>query len=354
VNCFAPPSQDSPASSSRLLNSTLNREVSEHAHVEAFLKIFHKDDRVLIVISADPDAIASAVAVKRLLWRRVSQVTVATISDMKRPDNLQLVKALSLKIESFSAVSPAVFTRYVMVDSQPGHSPLTEALAFQVIIDHHPLTVLSDNPEKRPVYIDIRPEIGATASLLAGYLKAAQIKPNFRLATALFYAIKTDTHNFVRQVQSLDMRAFRWLYSYINLDLLANIEKAPVARSSFKKLLAGLNGAVFYKNRVYTFLGRTDHADTLVLTADFLMKVSGVSQSLAAGICGRKLVIIFRAEGIRQDVGKLAQEAFGKFGSAGGHKNMARAEIYLENLDNKIRNNPVAIGRFVLRRLAGE
>jgi nanoRNase/pAp phosphatase (c-di-AMP/oligoRNAs hydrolase) len=273
---------------------------------------------------------------------------------MKRPDNLQLVKALSLKIESFSAVSPAVFTRYVMVDSQPGHSPLTEALAFQVIIDHHPLTVLSDNPEKRPVYIDIRPEIGATASLLAGYLKAAQIKPNFRLATALFYAIKTDTHNFVRQVQSLDMRAFRWLYSYINLDLLANIEKAPVARSSFKKLLAGLNGAVFYKNRVYTFLGRTDHADTLVLTADFLMKVSGVSQSLAAGICGRKLVIIFRAEGIRQDVGKLAQEAFGKFGSAGGHKNMARAEIYLENLDNKIRNNPVAIGRFVLRRLAGE
>lgn len=343
---------NSSSASSRPLQSTLSLQATGQARLDAFMRNFHSDDKVLVIISADPDAIASAVAVKRLLWRKVSQVTIASINQVKRPDNLQLIDVLKLKMEALKSLKPEAFSRLVMVDSQPGHSPQTETLPFVVVIDHHPCSTLVAG-QTYPAYVDIRSDLGATATMMAGYLKTAKIKPNHRLATALFYAIKTDTRNFIRQGQLEDMNAFRWLYPFINPQLLSDIEKAPIARSSFNNIVSGLDGAVFTKNSVHTFLCRTDHPDTLVIVADFLMQVKGVNRSVAAGIFGQKLVIIMRGSGPRQNVGQLAEKAFGEFGSAGGHKSMARAEIPLENLDSKIRDNVKALGRFIVKRLSG-
>lgn len=340
-------------SSARQLQSSLSSQATGQARLEAFFKNFYSDDKVLVIISADPDAIASAVAVKRLLWRKVSQVTVAYINQVKRPDNLQLIEVLKLKLEALKSLKLENFSRLVMVDSQPGHSPLTENLPFTVVIDHHPCSTLAAG-QNYPAYVDIRPDFGATATMMVGYLKSAKIKPNHRLATALFYAIKTDTRDFVRQGQLEDMKAFRWLYPFINPQLLSDIEKAPIARSSFNSLVSGLAGAVFTKNNAHSILSRTDHPDTLVLLADFLMKVKGVNRSVAAGIFGQKLVIIMRASGPRQNMGQLAEKAFGEFGSAGGHKSMARAELPLENLDPKIKDNVKILERFIVKRLSGD
>lgn len=335
----------------KILTSTLSAQASSQLRLEAFRRIFQGDDRVLIIISADPDAVASAVAVKRLLWRKVAQVTVASVNQVKRPDNLQLLVYLRLKMVPLSSVDVCNYTRLVMVDSQPYHSPQTRPLRFDAIIDHHPPSMICQDPP--PAFVDIRPDLGATATMMSGYLKAARIIPNRQLATALFYAIKTDTQNFVRQGQLEDMRFFRWLYPHIQPDLLSSIERAPIAKSSFKAVVAGLSGVVFDKNMARTFLCQADHADTLVIVADLLMKIDGVNRSLAAGICDRKLVIIMRSVGIRQDVGKLVKAAFDEFGSAGGHRSMARAEIPLDRLDPKIKDSLPAINRFILRRLAG-
>ncbi|MDR1921403.1 MAG: phosphoesterase, partial [Candidatus Adiutrix sp.] len=102
----------------------------------------------------------------------------------------------------------------------------------------------------------------------------------------------------------------------------------------------------------YVFLEKTDHADTLVLLADFLMQISGVNRALAAGVYGGKLVAVFRAGGLRLNVGRIAALAFSEYGSAGGHKNMARAEVPLENLEARTRGSAAALSRFVQRRLA--
>jgi hypothetical protein len=45
-----------------------------------------------------------------------------------------------------------------------------------------------------------------------------------------------------------------------------------------------------------------------------------------------KLIVILRNDGYRKDAGKLAERAFGAFGSAGGRRRAARAEIALESL----------------------
>jgi nanoRNase/pAp phosphatase (c-di-AMP/oligoRNAs hydrolase) len=62
------------------------------------------------------------------------------------------------------------------------------------------------------------------------------------------------------------------------------------------------------------------------------MKISSVNWSIVSGLYGKKLIIVFRNDGLRKDAGKLARQNFGQIGSAGGHKSMARAEIPVEAL----------------------
>ena len=343
---------DYPLSAHKIRSSklvpTLGDKATLNRRLCSLLAAFESDDHVLIIISADPDALASACALKRILWRKVATITVASTNLVKRPDNLTLIKSLKLPLPLLSTVNLSSFNKLVMVDSQPGHNPQTSNLHFDVVIDHHPFGHLFQDPP--PSHVDVRPDWGATASVMAGYLKAAKIKPNPALATALFYAIKTDTQNFVRQGQDEDMKAFRWLYTFINPTLLDNIERTPINRSSFKIILKGLNQAVLKGNYAYTFIEKSDHADTLVILADFLMQINTINRTAVAGLCGDKLIIIFRSAGSRYNAGKWATKAFGHYGSAGGHKSMARAELPLKNLEAKLKNNG-AINRFIIRQL---
>jgi nanoRNase/pAp phosphatase (c-di-AMP/oligoRNAs hydrolase) len=138
----------------------------------------------------------------------------------------------------------------------------------------------------------------------------------------------------------------------IHLPLLSQIEQAPVGRKSFKFLMEGLQHTVFHKNYAAIFFERLDHADTLVIAADFIMKIEGVSRAVACGVFEGKLVVILRSLGIRSsNLGLVAHEAFGAFGSAGGHKNMARAEIEMTRVDPKGVMKPPQIFNFVRRRL---
>ena len=66
--------------------------MSNQEKLNRFLSLFSSSSKVLVVINADPDAIASAMAIKRLLWRRVSEVTIAHFNKISRPDNLAMIE----------------------------------------------------------------------------------------------------------------------------------------------------------------------------------------------------------------------------------------------------------------------
>jgi len=84
-----------------------------------FYEQFAGDDQVLIVINADPDAIASAKAIKRLLWRKVASVTISNINVIKRPDNLAMIRLLGVALVHIDEIDVSRFSRFVIVDSQP-------------------------------------------------------------------------------------------------------------------------------------------------------------------------------------------------------------------------------------------
>ena len=295
-----------------------------------FYDQFSGNDSVLIVINADPDAIASAMAVSRLLWRRVSNVTISHVNTINRPDNLAMLRLLGVAMTPFNDIDPAQYSKIVIVDSQPNHNEFMEALHPDVIIDHHPET------DAKASYSDIRPGYGATATILTEYLRAARITPSAKLATGLFQAIKTDTNSFKGQTQIEDVRAFQYLFRYANTHLARKIEQADLRLDFLKYFKITLNNKRLRKGRVFVCLGSVVNPDVCVIIADFFMRIVSVTWSIVCGTCDKKLIVIFRNDGIRKNAGKVAKESFGQFGSAGGHKNMARAEIALSDLSDQV------------------
>jgi nanoRNase/pAp phosphatase (c-di-AMP/oligoRNAs hydrolase) len=306
----------------------MSRSVPEK--LRRFYDQFSRTDYVLIVINADPDAIASAMAVSRLLWRKVLSVTISHINTINRPDNRAMIRLLGVTMVPFEKVAPDKFSRIVLVDSQPDHNEQLAVLRPNVIIDHHP-----DSGAKAP-FLDIRSHYGATSSILTEYLRAAKIKPSAKLATGLYHGIKTDTNDFKGQTQIEDVRAFQYLFRYANMHLAHKIEKADLRLDLLKYFKIAIQNMRQRKNKVYAHLGNVVSPDACVLVADFFMRINTVTWSIVSGICDKKLTIIFRNDGIRKNAGKVAKEGFGKLGNAGGHKNMARAEIALNDLKQHV------------------
>ncbi len=306
----------------------MSRSVPEK--IRRFYDQFSGNDHVLIVINADPDAIASAMAVSRLLWRKVLNVTISHINTINRPDNLAMIRLLGVTLVPFEEIEVDQFSRVVIVDSQPDHNELMAELKPDVIIDHHP-----ESGAKAP-FLDIRPHYGATATILAEYLRAAKIKPSAKLATGLYHGIKTDTNDFKGQTQIEDVRAFQYLFRHANIHLARKIEKADLRFDLLKYFKIALQNMRRRKGKVYIHLGHVVNPDICVLIADFFMRINTVTWSIVSGICDKRLTIIFRNDGIRKNAGKVAKEGFGKFGNAGGHKNMARAEIALNDLKKHV------------------
>ena len=291
-----------------------------------FYDQFSGNDHVLVVINADPDAIASAMAVSRLLWRKVLNVTISHINTINRPDNLAMIRLLGVTLVPFEQIQMDKFSRVVIVDSQPDHNEKMAQLNPQVIIDHHP-----DSGSNAP-FVDIRAQYGATSTILTEYLQAAKIKPSAKLATGLYHGIKTDTNDFKGRTQIEDVRAFQYLFRYANIHLARKIEQADLRFDLLKYFRIALHNMRQRKGKVYIHLGNVINPDICVIIADFFMRVNTVTWSIVSGICDKKLIIIFRNDGIRKNAGKVAKEGFGKLGNAGGHKNMARAEIALNDL----------------------
>ncbi len=292
---------------------------------------FSGDDQVLILINADPDAIASAMALKRLLWRKVAGVVVANTNVITRPDNLAMIRLLGVSLVFIDDLDLGRFSRLALVDSQPNHNPAFSGLTFQVIIDHHP-----DTGIKAP-FVDIRPRYGATATMMTEYLRAAKIKPSTKLATGLYYAIKTDTDDFRRQAALEDVRAFQYLFRHANIHMARKIEQSDLKVEFLKYFKRAFNQMRIRKGRVFVHLGPVANPDICVLVADFFMRVASIGWSIVSGTCDQKLIVVFRNDGIRKNAGNVAKKSFGAIGSAGGHKGMARAELGLDALQAEVK-----------------
>ena len=319
---------------------------SRQGRLRELFNQFRSKDSVLITIWADPDALASALALKRLLWRKVQSVTISHLNKINRIDNLTMIRLLKIPLVRLHRVDQSNFSKIVLVDGQPDHNEAFADLDYDVVIDHHPWTTSMAVP-----FLDIRPDYGATATMLTEYLRAAKIRPPKSLAAALLFAIRVDTGNFESHVTEEDIKAFRYLFSHADMNLLRKIETADMGTEDLRYFQLALENKEIIEGKIFSHLGQVQSPDNLVLIADFFMRLHEIDWVIVSGIYRKTLVVVIRNDGFRKDAGTRANSAFGNFGSAGGRRAKARAEIPLVNLPKHLgKDDSAELGRFVVRQ----
>ncbi len=320
--------------------------MSNREKLECFFALFSGTSKVLVVINADPDAIASAMAVKRLLWRKVSEVVIAYFNKISRPDNLAMIEYTEPGMVHLDAIKKKEFTNFVIVDSQPDHNEQFLGFEFDCVIDHHPKTCI------QAPFLDVRPDYGSCSTILTEYLKSKKIKPSSKLAAALMLGIKTDTADFTRQACLKDIRAFQHLYKFADNNIVTKVERAVLTQQDLDFLGRAIKHRMILHNRVFFHAGNISKPDELVVVADFFLTLARVNWSIISGVFENKLIIVLRNDGLRKGAGNTAKEAFSSFGSAGGHKTMARAELELKKIRKQIRSiSKKAIGKWIIQQI---
>lgn len=174
--------------------------------------------------------------------------------------------------------------------------------------------------------MDIRPDVGATASILTQYLMELEMEPSRNLATALFYGIQADTDYFKREVSKLDFEAAAYLQGYIDASLLNMIENPEISTEVMEVLAkAIMNRKVVKGNIALAYVGEISNRDALPKAADFLLKMEGISTTFVFGIVGDEIHISARTKDLRLNLGEILSKAFG----GGGHQTAAAAKIPL-------------------------
>lgn len=329
-----------------VMEHPFSKSTSQTERSQKLLDTLSSDDSLGIVINADPDAMASALALKRLFWRKLRKVEILHVNAIDRPDNLAMIRLLDIKQRRIRSMRGRKLTKWAMVDSQPSHYPPFKNHPFDIIIDHHPI-----DPTSRATFLDIREEYGANATIMCEYLKSMKVIPSTRLATALFYGIKTDTANFVRDSLSNDVNAFKYLYKFANMNTIKKIESSELSRHTLDDFRSAIEELVFIDNMAYVNMGEVKNPDTLVIIADFFMKLAETEWSIVAGVYDNKLIFILRNAGFRGNAGKTAKKLFEPWGgSAGGHRSAARAEIPLKEIESRI-GNQNNLDKLILEKL---
>lgn len=328
----------------------MNERAEQLAFFREWRQAQAKDERWCVLINADPDALASALAFKRLMHFRTAAIDILRINEISRPDNLAMIRYLRIPARLWTEDKASSYSHFALVDSQPSHSPVFQNYRYDLIVDHHPLTEV--NSYLKPcAFCCIRPGTGATSTIFTQYLRFLRARPGPLLATALLFGIRTDTASFERSGGEEDLRAYQWLSNHADNNILRRISRSEYLRSwlsyfsrAFRSLVDCRGGGA------YAALNDVPASDILVAVADFFTKVHGLKWIAVSGIVNKKVIVVFRGDGSR-DIGRFADACFYDAGSAGGHRNMGRAEFPLSAVPDGKKPASFILSRLLTRKV---
>lgn len=273
----------------------------------------------------DPDSLAGMFALRYLLhmhFKVSSRLLFGGV--IGRAENRAMVNHLGIPVRSLEQARLKKDTWFVLVDTQPSaknHS-LPEGGRVLMVFDHH--------PPKRPLrsqFTHIDDSLGATSTLILGYLREASLEPDWRLSTALAYAIISETQDLGRESSREDIQAYLYALPRARLKTLSLIKNPPLPQDYFQVLQKALNNTFYYRNIVVTRLGRVQTSDMIHQMADLFLKFERRSWSLCIGWTDEYILMSLRSSDVRARCGQMIRKLVRGKGSAGGHEMMAGGRI---------------------------
>lgn len=283
---------------------------------------------IVIVLhdNPDPDCLASALALSRLFVEKIGEEPTIAFSGMiGRSENLIMAGVLEIPLVPLEIVDLSMYGVVCMLDTQPrtGNNSLEPDAPIDIVIDHHPLRETS----RECRWVDIRDEYGVTATILYEYLTANGIIIDAKLATAIFYAIKSDTQDLGREANLPDREAYLDLFPLVDKQLLYQITNPRQPIEYFRSIRRTLDHARIYGNAVVADMQKVVFPELVAEMADFLLKLEDVEAVLTFGEYSRELVLSVRTSSHDLNAGEMVKRLVKDIGSGGGHCLVAGGKI---------------------------
>jgi nanoRNase/pAp phosphatase (c-di-AMP/oligoRNAs hydrolase) len=283
----------------------------------------------------DPDALGAMYGLELLLRRAFDLApALAASGRIARAENVAMLRELELDFADAERLEKKRYGGIFLVDTQPGfgHSPLPEGIPVVAVFDHHrPPDVEALRGRKLPPHYDLRLDVGATSSLVYGYLRDAGIELDVRTATALCCGVRFDTLDLAISATPLDAEAFYETFRLADHQKLARIQRPTLPPVYYRDLYRSLSRARRYGPAVLGFLGRVTHPESVAEMADFFRRMEGCRWSLAGGAVGQTYHLSLRTDAA--EAYPFLQHVLGREGSFGGRGTVAGGQVKLETDD---------------------
>jgi nanoRNase/pAp phosphatase (c-di-AMP/oligoRNAs hydrolase) len=288
-----------------------------------------KNKKLAIVLhdNPDPDALASAMALKAIAASIGVDSEVLYNGEINQRENRAFVDLLKIKLSRLNKSKLKQYGKIALVDNSiPSiYNALPEGYKVDIVIDHHP----TEAGELCASFVDIRSNIGSTSTIMTKYLQALDIQIGRELAAALLHGIRIDTLDFRRDTHPADLEAAGFLYPIADHELLEKIEATSISLEHADALADAIRNKRIIDSCLFSNVGFLNERDVLPQAADFLLYLEGITMTAIYGIIENNLHICARSRNRRIYLGKMLKEAFADIGSAGGHYNVAAALIPL-------------------------
>jgi nanoRNase/pAp phosphatase (c-di-AMP/oligoRNAs hydrolase) len=252
-------------------------------------------------------------------------VTVCYRGVIGRAENKTLVEYAGAGLVPFRRLDIGQFDTVALVDAQPGtgNHPFREAEKVRIVLDHHPL-----KPETRRVpFFDVREHLGATTTLLYLYVRASGVEITRRTATAMLYALRSETADLGREASAVDLRLFKELYALADLRALSKIVGAKVGKGYFEVIHRSIDNAEVYGPLIVARVGHLPYPDAAAEIAEYFLKYQEVTNAFAIGEYGGEIFMSMRSDDPGARLEETARRIIDGFGTAGGHGCSAGGQI---------------------------
>ena len=303
--------------------------IAPSLHSERLLKTLAPYSAIRIVThdNPDPDAIAAGWGLHRLFTEHFDRpIEFVAGGAIVRAENRHMVELLNPPLRLVDRLAEDPDTATVLVDCGLGtsnHLATRDRLRPVAVIDHH---AIARTPADI-AFADIRPGVAATATIVANYLREQGIEPGVKLASAMLYAMRTETCGCETEHSELDRSIMLWLTEHAEPGLIAEIENAPLARAYFSDLVLALQGTQLFDDTALCLLPKASGPETVGEVADLLIRCEGICRVLCAGAIDDDLYVSVRTRRADERAVELLQKTLDGIGGGGGHTHRAGGKV---------------------------
>ncbi len=274
----------------------------------------------------DPDSLASAMALAYFArFRHKMRTKIAFGGLITRAENRAMVRQLGLNLTHVSKIRWDRYKCVATVDTQPGfgNNSLPDHVHPKIVIDHHPPA----GGQMRANFYDIRPDYGASATILLEYLHVADINIPVDLATGITYAIRSETQELGRDASAQDVEAYLAVYPKANKRKLSRMYNPKLPNEYFILLHTALQQAKVFRHLSHVHLGPVISPEFVPQIADLLLRQERIGWAFVTGQYNGQLFVSLRSSQPNANAGSVLKRVLSQLGSAGGHNMMAGGRI---------------------------